>query len=264
MLHFDLADHSGRGRSRVHALDPRIKIVAVVLFIVTASVLPAGAWLSYGLLWAASLGVAGASRLGLGYALKRSYVVVPFALAAVTLPFTIPGQPLAHLAGWTISLPGTVRFASLLLKSWVSVQMAILLGATTPFADLLWALRALRVPRPLISIVGFMYRYLYVLADEALRLGRARQSRSAAGPAGSRAGGGLLWRGRVAGGMVGSLGLRALERSERIYNAMLARGFQGELRTLTPPVMADGDRYVLAGWVTALAMTGLVGFTFGL
>lgn len=262
MLHIDLADHYERGASPIHRLDPRVKVLGALLFVLTATGLPAGAWLPYGLLWAATVGVAGRAGLGWGYALRRSFVVVPFALAAITLPFTLPGQPLAHIAGLTISDTGTIRFLSILLKSWVSVQIALLLAVTTAFPDLLWALRALRLPRALVSIVSFMYRYMFVLADESLRLRRARQARSAAGAEGRRTGGGLLWRGQVAGGMVGNLGLRALERSERIYNAMLARGFQGELRTLTPPVLTAGDRYTLAGWVTFLALALLIGWAF--
>ena len=258
MLHADLADHYQRGSSHVHRLDPRIKVIAAVLFILAATLLPPGAWLPYGLLFLATLLVAGQSGLGVTYALRRSLVALPFALAAITLPFTVPGQPLAQFAGWTISLEGTVRFISLVVKSWVSVQIAVLLAVTTAFPDLLWALRALRVPRPLVSIVSFMYRYMFVLADEALRLQRARAARSAAGPDPRRTGGTWLWRGRVAGGLVGNLALRSLERSERIYNAMLARGFQGELRTLTPPVLRDTDRYALAGWVTFLAMVLLI------
>jgi cobalt/nickel transport system permease protein len=180
----------------------------------------------------------------------------------VTLPFTVPGEPIAHVGGLAVSAEGTLRFVSLLVKSWVSVQIAILMTVTTAFPDLLWALRELRLPRTLISIVSFMYRYMFVLADESLRLQRARAARSAARPGAGKSGGSLAWRGRVAGSLVGNLALRAFERSERIYNAMLARGFRGELRTLTAPAMTDADRYALAGWVTFLAMTALIGFVF--
>jgi cobalt/nickel transport system permease protein len=262
VLHVDLADHARRGSSRIHRLDPRIKIVATILFILVATVLPPGAWLPYGLLFAATLAVAAQSGLGITYALRRSFVALPFALAAITLPFTVPGQPIAQLGSLTITAEGTLRFLSLLVKSWLSVQMALLMAVTTAFPDMLWALRALRLPRLLVSIVSFMYRYMFVLADESLRLRRARAARSAAPPGAGRSGGGLLWRGKVAGGMVGSLALRAFERSERIYNAMLARGFQGELKTLTPPTLTNSDRYALAGWVTFLAMTGLIGLVF--
>lgn len=259
-MHFDLADHYQRGFSRLHRLDPRVKVVGAFLFILAAALLPFGAWLPYALLFAATLCLAQLSGLGPGYALKRSFVALPFALAAITLPFTVPGETLAQFGAVTVSLEGTVRFVSILLKSWVSVQVAILLGVTTAFPDLLWALRELRVPRPLVGIISFMYRYLFVLADESLRLRRAREARSAAGA--GKTGGSLLWRGQVAGGLVGNLAVRAFERSERIYNAMLARGFRGELLTLTPPVMSDSDRFTLVGWITFLAMVTLIGFVF--
>jgi len=261
VVHFDLADHYQRGSSRIHRLDPRVKVVGAFLFILAATLLPFGAWLPYLVLFTATLFIAQLSGLGLGYALKRSFVALPFALAAITLPFTVPGETLAQAGALTISLEGTVRFVSILIKSWVSVQIAILLGVTTAFPDLLWALRELHVPRPLVGIISFMYRYLFVLADESLRLRRAREARSAAGA--GKTGGSLLWRGRVAGGLVGNLAVRAFERSERIYNAMLARGFQGELKTLTPPQLTNADRYALVGWVTFLAMVTLIGFVFG-
>ncbi len=260
MLHINLADQYRRGASLIHRLDPRIKIVGTLLFVTAATILPAGAWLAYGLLWIGALVTARATGLGAGFALKRSFVALPFALAAITLPFTVPGRPLAHLGGLTISAEGSLRFLSILLKSWLSVQVAILLAVTTQFHDLMWGMRELRLPRPLVNIISFMYRYLFVLADEALRLMRARAARSGEGT--GRSGGSLLWRGRVAGGMVGNLALRAFERSERIYEAMAARGFQGEIKTLTPPALTDADRNALVGWVTYLALLALIGFLF--
>jgi cobalt/nickel transport system permease protein len=247
----------------MHRLDPRLKIVGALLFLFVATVLPVtniGAWVGFGMLFLATLVVGAQSRLGVTYALRRSFVALPFALAAVTLPFTLPGQPLAAFGGLTISVEGTVRFLGIVVKSWISVQMAIWLTVTTAFPDMLWALRALHVPRPLTSIVSFMYRYMFVLADESLRLRRARAARAAEGA--GKSGGSLAWRGKVAGGMIGNLTLRAFERSERIYNAMLARGYQGELKTLTPPVMSATDRYTLVGWITFLAMVSLSGFVF--
>jgi cobalt/nickel transport system permease protein len=262
VLHIDLADQHRRGSSLIHRLDPRIKLAGTLLFIIVASVLPAGAWAAYGLLFAATLVVATRTGLGTAFALKRSFVALPFALAAITLPFTVPGQLLAQLGPLTVSVEGTIRFASILIKSWVSVQIAILMTFTTAFPDLLWGLRALRLPPTLVAIVSFMYRYLFVLADEALRLMRARASRSGAAPAGRKPGGSLLWRGRVAGGMVGNLTLRAFERSERIHAAMTARGFQGEMRMLAVPVLTERDWNALVGWVTFLAMTAMIGLVF--
>ncbi len=250
-----LAGRPQGSASAVHRLDPRVKVVVALLFILTVSLMPFGAFASYALLLVLAWGAALAADTGWGYLLKRSFIALPFALAAVTLPFTIPGQTVAVIplfGGLAVSAEGLVRFASILIKSWISVQMAVLLIVTTPFPALLAALTALGAPQPLVAIISFMYRYLFVLSDEALRLRRARAARSGEQP-GLRSGGALLWRGKVAGQMVGSLMLRSFERSERIYNAMLARGYAGEMRTLQPMALTAGDLAVLAGAVALLA-----------
>ncbi len=79
-----------------------------------------------------------------------------------------------------------------------------------------------------------MYRYIFVIAEEALRLMRARDSRSA-GVEGRKSGGTAWWRAGILGSMVGSLFLRSYERSERVYAAMQARGYDGEPRFLWNP-----------------------------
>jgi cobalt/nickel transport system permease protein len=233
--------------SSVHRLDPRTKLLVALGLIVTVSLLPFGRWAYYALIWVAVLAVSHVAQIGPGPVIRRSFVALPFALAALALPFTVPGVVIGHLplVGWPISLEGLVRAGSIVVKSWVSVQIAILLVMTTPLPDLLWALRSLRVPGVLVSIVSFMYRYLFVMADEAGRLLRARASRSAA-RLGHRAGNTVLWRGRVAGFMVGSLMLRSFERSERIYHAMAARGYMGELRNVESHGFTRRDGWVLA------------------
>ena len=263
MLHLDLADHYRSGSSRIHLLDARVKLGAALSFILIVSLLNPlriGSWFALPLLFFSTLFISSAAGLGTGYALRRSYLALPFVLGALALPFTVHGTPLAEVAGWVISREGTIRLLGIFAKSWVSVQIAILLSVVTPFPDMLWALRALRVPKPLVSIVSFMYRYLFVLMDEALRLRRARAARCAQG--GQRAGRSLLWRGRVAGGLVGNLMLRSFERSERIYNAMLARGFTGELKTFGRPAVGGEDFYLLAAWVSFLILTLVVAFSF--
>lgn len=225
------------GASALHRLDPRAKLAMTLLLALGISLTPERAWPAYALQWGlvASVGAVGglsAWRLG-----KTASVALPFALAAATLLFTTPGEPVAQIGGLAaVSGPGLARFVSIVLKSWLALQAALLLVLTTPFSDILWAARSLKVPDTLVSIVGFMYRYLFVLADEAQSLLRARAARSASRP-GTRASGTLLWRARVAGGMVGSLFLRSFERSERIYAAMLSRGYDGRVRSFTPPLV---------------------------
>ena len=230
--------------SPVHRLDPRLKVSLAILYIASNALLPDGAWLAFVLSWGMLLLVQQLAKLPLAFAFKRSFVAFPFALAAVTVMFTLPGEPLATLSlgAWQLTLTdaGVIRFASIALRSWLSVQGAILLTAVTPFPDLMHALRHLRVPHALVAVISFTYRYLFVLTEEARRLLRAREARSARLP-GGRGGGSLWWRAQVAGNMIGQLFLRSYERSDRVYNAMLARGFRGQFFTLNPHRMQPHD-----------------------
>lgn len=262
-MHIHFLDPYREGRSLIHALDARVKLTLAIAYILTAALIPSGAWPVYVLLFALILAVEVLSELGIGAVLRRSALALPFVLAALPVIFTLDGPALLRLplGSWslTVTQPGIERFISVALKSWLSVQMAIVLAATTRFPELMAAMRALKMPRLLVAIFGLMWRYLFVLADEALRLLRARQARSGeAGIPGRRAGGSVAWRARVTGGMAGSLFLRAFERSDRIYTAMLSRGYDGEVRSVPLPRLAAADRLVLiAGLALLLALLAL-------
>lgn len=236
-----------------------MKFVLTLAFILSAAITPLGAWPVYILFLSLILSVEVLSELGVFYVLKRAVLAFPFVLAALPLIFTTPGSAflVLPLGGWslTATLPGLERFLSIAVKSWISVQAAIVLAASTSFPDLLVAMRAVGVPRLLVAIFGLMWRYLFVLVDEALRLLRARAARSgqSSNPQ-LKPGGSVTWRARVAGGMAGSLFLRAFERSDRIYMAMLSRGYDGEVRSLPLP------RLHAAQWLVLFTILGLLVF----
>lgn len=259
-MHVSFLDPYHHRHSLAHSLDARIKLVLIVAFILTTALAPTAAWPVYVLLLALALAAEVLSEMGILFFLKRSLLAVPFVLAALPVLFTIPGPPLAALPfGLSISTPGLERFASVALKSWISVQMAVLLAVTTPFPEILSAMRALKLPRLLVAIIGLMWRYLFVMVDEALRLMRARDARSTHPDAAYRPGGSLAWRARVTGGMAGSLLLRSLDRSDRIYHAMLSRGYDGEPRGLPARPLRSADWLVLAGGLALLASLLLLG-----
>lgn len=244
------------GESPVHRLDGRVKLLLTLACILALSLLPAGAWGGMAaiaaLIWWAVL----QARVGLGAILRRSLIALPFALAALTLLFSRPGAALFSLAlgplRLTASDAGLVAFVSVLLKSWLSVQAALLLTATSQFSDLLRALRALHLPAVLVAVLSFAYRYLFVLTEEAQRMLRARECRAAAAP-GRKAGRSVAWRAAVTGRMVGTLFLRAYERSERIYVAMLCRGYNGELLSLRQRPLSSAEQGLLLVGVALLA-----------
>ncbi len=261
-MHISLLDVYQPRTSWMHSLDPRVKIVGAILFILTTMILPEAAWVSYLLLLLIMLLLASASGLGVAFTIRRGFIALPFMMAALPLPFLTAGETISTvpLLGWTITDAGLQRFIAILVRTWIAVQAGVLLSATTPIYEILWGLGKLRVPRILVATVGFMIRYLFVVADEALCMIRARASRSPAVEGGQRPG--IAWQGRTAGMMVGSLFLRSLERSERVFAAMTARGYDGVLRTFDPPRMQTADWMSLALWMLILigiVITGIWG-----
>ncbi len=238
-----------------------MKFVATIAFIVAVSLQPVGAYAAIGIGWLAVVVLAGIARVGPFRPARRAFLAAPFLLAALPLVVTRSGDPLGTLElgplTLTISGEGLRMFTTIALKSWVSVQAALLLAFTTPFHELVDGLRQLRLPRIMVAIISFMYRYLAVLADEATRMNRARLSRSAV--IDGRGGGSIGWRARVTGAMVGSLFLRSYERSERIYAAMQSRGFEGEFRHLHSRSLRPGEIVAVGVLLAACASFALAG-----
>jgi cobalt/nickel transport system permease protein len=261
-MHFDAFDRYHETESFLHRLDPRVKVVVTVAFILSNALLPDGAWIAFGCSWLFLLTANLLSNLGVGFTFRRSLVALPFALIALTVLFSIPGTPLTsfHFLFWnlTITDSGFLRFVSILIRSWLSVQMAILLVAVARFPDLVHALEHLKIPAILTTIIAFLYRYLFVLGDEVFRLMRAREARAAALP-GQRSGGSLAWRASVAGHMAGQLFLRSYERSDRVYNAMLARGYTGHMETINPHELRRRDYLTAALALLTILFLQVVG-----
>jgi cobalt/nickel transport system permease protein len=183
--------------------------------------------------------------------------------------FTVKGPvlltiPIGELT-LTITSTGLERLLSITFKSWVSLQVAIVFAAATPFPDMLLAMRAVKIPRLLVSLFGLMWRYMFVMVDEAIRLMRARAARSGAlrtDRPGAKSGGPLVWRAKVTGGMAGNLFIRSLDRGERIYDAMAARGYDGEVRAFPLPPISSTSWIVLASGLGLLLVLLLFALLF--
>ena len=254
--------------SAIHLLDARVKFLFTLGFILFLNLSPVSAWAVFILFLSFALSLALLSRLGLAHVLKRSLLVTPFLLAALSLLFTSPPPYFEiGLGDWLrvqISIDGLLRLLSISLRAWISMLAAVLLTATTRFPDLVTALQQLKVPGLFIAIISLMGRYLFVMIDQVRRMLHARASRSAAAKDDQRSGGSLVWRARVAGGMAGSLFLRSIERSERVYTAMLARGYDGKLPvcehlpipTRQRAALAASLTLVVALWVLSLLLRG--------
>jgi cobalt/nickel transport system permease protein len=207
------------GDTFVHRLDPRIKVVATLLFLLTVVSFPpyeVAALIPF-FLFPVLLMTLG--EIPAWFILRKILFVSPFALLiGIFNPF-LDTRTVAVIAGLPISA-GWMSFVSILLKFVLTTGAALLLVATTSFPGICHALRRLDFPSLFVSQLLFLYRYLFVLAEEAMRIARARDIRSF-----GRRGSGVA----VFVRLVGVLFLRTVDRAERIYCAMLSRGFQGDL-----------------------------------
>jgi cobalt/nickel transport system permease protein len=239
--------------SFIHRLDPRTKIGITLLFILLVVVTPPVAGLTFALCFIFIGLTVALSRLPPGYALKRSLLILPFVvLVTLFVPFFHQGEVVRSysVSLWevTITRSGLLVLWGVLIKSWLAFLSLILLTSTTRFPELLQALEKLRMPRTMILILAFLYRYLFVLVDEALRMQRARDSRSS--------GGGWIRGIRAVGNMIGTLFLRSYERGERVYGAMLARGFEGQIPSMNRLCFSRADLYFSISALTFLSLAG--------
>jgi cobalt/nickel transport system permease protein len=201
-------------QSPLHCLDPRGKLAAFAAFLVAIALVrgPAGACLALGLavVWLIL------SRLPLRFVLRRLTAVLFF-----LLPFLIL-LPLTHPGGWQAGLQ---QGGIIVIKGLAMVLTVFPMFGTTPFHVSMKALARLRVPARLVAMILFAYRYLFVFAEEARTLQQAARAR------GFKAR--TDWRSlKTLGSLVGVMVVQAFEHTERIYQAMLARGFKEKFGTL--------------------------------
>lgn len=246
-------DQYSEGNSLIHRLDPRTKLITTLFFILVVVLTPVSRWQAFALYFVLVATLIIISRVPVLYVLKRSLVIIPFVvLIAIFIPFFKEGEVAGSYNIWiwelTVTHSGIQVFLNILAKAWLSILSLILLTATTGFSHLLRGMEQLRLPRVMVMILSFMYRYIFVLVDEVMRMRQARDSRNL--------GGGRLRQIRTVGNMVGTLFIRSYERGERVYAAMVSRGFDGQTRPLEKPGFGQRDfLFVLVlGLVLVLAV----------
>lgn len=204
----------------VHSLEPHVKIVAMVVFIVVGVVTPITWWPAFVAYGALIMGVILLAQLPLRVVSSRALIEVPFVLFAVLMPIFGRGERIDVL-WFSLSKAGLESGASIVAKGTLGVLCAVTLSATTPAREILRGLERLRMPSLLVQIVSFMIRYVNVVSDEMSRMAVARASR------GFEAKGVRSW--RFLGQVAGALFIRSYERGERVYLSMLSRGYTGSL-----------------------------------
>jgi cobalt/nickel transport system permease protein len=236
------------GDSTLHRLDPRVKIIVAILFSVIVALTNKYSLLTGGLLFA--VGAVVVARLRAKEIISRLLVVNSFIfLLWLMLPFTFPGKNIYTLGSLNISQEG-IKYALLItIKSNAIILAGIALLSTSSIFNLVHALRHLHFPDKLTQLFFFTYRYTQTIHSEYIRLNNAIKIRGFKPRTNFHTY-------RTYAYLVGMMLVRSYDRSKRVYNAMLCRGFKGKFWTLNHFAFKKSD--VVAGIMMLSCIMGLV------
>jgi cobalt ECF transporter T component CbiQ len=237
-----------RAPGLLQAVDPRFKIVAFAALVISCSL--ARSIILLCCLYALATLLAWLSKIAVSDFTRRVWMFVPIFTGIVAIPalFITPGTRIVSLGPLAITETGARTALMLVLRVSTSVSFSILLMLTTPWNRVLDALRSLRLPGLVVSLLSLSYRYLLLLLRTLSELFIARKSRVIAS---------LSFRKEAAfvSRSAGYLFLRSLACAEAVHMAMVSRGWDDETSvgsrggdgSLNPRELADGNAFELRG-----------------
>jgi cobalt/nickel transport system permease protein len=249
------SDDVARAPGVLQRLDPRVKLAALFALLLAAGLVH-HVW-PLAALYAVTLVLAGASRISLGFFVRRVWLFIPIFTGIVVIPaafsFVTPGDIVVGLGNWLghdigLTRQGLESAALIVSRVATSISLVVLVTITTPWPALLAAVRSLRVPATFVMIIGMAYRYLFVLLGSVGEMYTARKARTLGPDRDVRAGR------RYVAASAGALFGRAHALSDEVHQAMVARGWRGE------PVLLDAPRLRAAdvGWLMGCAVLAIV------
>jgi cobalt/nickel transport system permease protein len=227
------------GTSPLHRAPPQCKLAAGLLLVLAVVATPREAVWAYGVYALGLVGLARVGRVPLPVLARRLVIELPFLLFALFLPLVGQGERV-EVAGVPLATEGLWAAWNIVAKGTLGVAVSVILAATTPVPELLRGLERLRLPRAFTSVAGFMVRYADVIAGEVRRMRIARISRGH-DPR-------WIWQARAVAASAGILFIRSYERGERVYLAMVSRGYAGSMPVLGDLAASRGQ------WLAALAV----------
>lgn len=213
------------GDSVVHHMAPQAKLAGLAAFVAVVAVIPRQRLPVFATAAVVVALVVALARLSPRTVAVRLAAVVPFVAFALFVPFLGTGER-TEVLWFSVSVDGLWAMWNVLAKALLGATAAIVVAATTPIPDVVLGLTRLRIPRVLVGIVAFAFRYLDLVADQLWRMSRAMIARGH-DPR-------WLWQARPIASSVGVLFVRTYERGERVHQAMVSRGYRGTMPELEP------------------------------
>ncbi len=238
LLDFRQLERLAERDSPLHHVDARAKILATLVFIICVISLGRYQLAALFPFFIFPVVLIAGGGLPVRYLVSKILLVIPFVLV-VGIFNPLLDREIVAIAGPVQISGGWISFFSIVLRSLLTVASALILVSLTGFPALCRGLAQLGLPKVFVAQLLFLYRYLFVLAEEAARLKLARDQRCFGGK-----GTGLA----SFGTMIGHLLLRSWERAERVYRSMLSRGFAGEFHCPSGSSFGVGDTLFLLGW----------------
>lgn len=220
MTHFDPERYS-RLVSPIHRWEPRARVLSLFVLIFSVALAEsilqafAGLCISFALILISRLPLAHVSRFMKWPALFLLPLVI-------LLPFTAGGDRLSAVPFFSLSSQGIQLGLLFLIRGLGAALLALLIMSTAPFTATIRALQDLGLPSPLTQIFLFAYRYVFLLNEELLTMSHSMNCRGFVKRSD-------LKTARILAMAFAMLLIRSYERSEGVFNAMLSRGYQGEL-----------------------------------
>lgn len=232
-------DEVAEKKSRIHNINSVVKIIVTLIYIII--VISYDKYNISGLIPMIIYPVVilSLSDLPIIPLLKRMLIVMPLVIfIGIFNPF-YDREVIAVFFGIPIS-GGWISFFSIIIKCALTVFSSLLLIATTGMNNIAFALRKLKIPKIFVMQLLLTYRYISVLLDEISHVWNAYVLRA------SFQKGVAL---KDSGSLLGQLLLRTYDRAQRVYNAMVLRGFDGEYNTGTGSRVLKIDIIYLVCWV---------------
>ena len=227
-------------------LDPRVRVVGILALVISAVLCHRLAVIAA--VMAVAILIAIASRLSLWSLATRVWLVVLGFTGLIAMPalFVTPGTPLFNVPGipLSISVQGVRSAALLILRVETAATLTTILVLCTPWMHVLKALRSLRLPAEIVTMLAMTHRYVFLLIETANQMFESRQSRTVGELTGSE-------KRRMTARTAGVLLSKSVELSHEVYLAMLSRGFNGEVRLLNDFRMKALDYFALTAFLFA-------------
>lgn len=249
LYELDAMERAARKQSPLHRMDARAKLLVTIVFLVTMLSMPLSRLSGLLLFFVFPIIASSMGGLSYGAIFRRSLIVLPIVVFIGIFNLFYDREPVFRIGALTVTV-GWICFLSIILRGLLSVQVLLILINSTGYYRLCRGMQRLGVPAVFTTQLLFVYRYLYVLIEEAMAMQRARDARSF---------GRKSYPLKIWGMLVGQLLIRTINRAELISRAMLACGFTGSISAdiFEHTAWKMRDTVFLVGWCSTFVLLRL-------